>query len=673
VQKVDHPEDLDRIQNHRKNLFVVEENGLEQDWIRSIRELFPGSWIVLLRHPKHESFGFEGPDFQTKIVSLDSREISEAKLRFFPEYISNLQIRSNLEMEVENLKNDLSGWESIFQESLDLMFLIDPDTKKITQANRTACLILGYAPEDLIGLEFSKLSKSDIESDSIEAKFHGASIINQGLRSVDGTWIPMESTWRPIQKNQKTLILSTFRDISERRTTEEKIHKLAFYNTISDLPNKVFFELQLSDEIRRVDPEKKLSGKLKDSKKDSLPSSSLSNLAVVVFDIDNFKLINESLGPMLGDEILKLVADRIRNLKIKTRFIGHFGGDEFALLLTDFRDEEDLEIQILDIHKELKRPYFWESREFYLTFSLGVSLLARHGETADELIRAADMAMYSAKEHGKNQSIFYSNRLIERAKLRLELETDLRKAIQDGQFLLFFQPQVDLKTKTLSGVEALIRWKHPSRGMISPLLFIPVAEDTGLIQEIGAWVMDEACRIAKRWVDLGYIQFPISVNISARTWRGRQIADQVEKTLAKYRLPERFLVLELTESTIMENPEYSLDMFQELIQRGVSISIDDFGTGYSSLNYLRRLPVHHLKIDGSFIKELVSNENDRTISQTIIAMAHSLGLKVVAEGVENLEQRKLLEKMNCDIIQGYLLSRPLPEKDFEEFLDSFRN
>jgi len=256
--------------------------------------------------------------------------------------------------------------------------------------------------------------------------------------------------------------------------------------------------------------------------------------------------------------------------------------------------------------------------------------------------------------------------------VRLEVENDLRRAIHAKEFEIFFQPQISIKTGELCGVEALIRWNHPQKGLVMPGKFIGVAEDTGLIYDIGLCVLEKSCQVAKAWLDEGLMDFPISVNISAKQWNGFGISEDIKRVLAETNLDAKFLTVELTESSIMLNPESSIAMFRDLVKMGVLLSVDDFGTGYSSLSYLKRLDVHHLKIDRSFIQDLVSNENDRAISAAIINMAHSLNLLVVAEGVEDHEQLMILREQGCDMIQGFYISRPIPEKEFEELLKRFR-
>ena len=514
-------------------------------------------------------------------------------------------------------------------------------------------LVLGYSEAELIGMDFSNLTKSPKSEEEDGAEIHGSSIINQGLRNSEGKWIPMESTWRLLQRNDETAILATFRDISERKEAEQKIQQLAFYNSITNLPNRVHFE----EIVKNL----------------SLISKNTKELfAIIVMDIDNFKLVNDSIGSERGNELLKLVGSKIISLQPTLKNVSHFGGDEFGGILQNFKSIDELEITLIQLQNQLRNPYQFEDRELHLTMSIGVAIFPNHGDNSTQLLKAADMAMYSSKERGRNISTLYSTKMIEKVKIRLELENDMRSSLKAKEFEVYFQPQVDLKSGELCGAEALVRWNHPSKGMVYPGVFIEAAEESGIIFDIGLFVLKQTCKIASDWYKEDLLKFPLSVNFSAKQWNGHGTTKEILKILTDTGLPPNFLTIELTESSVMQNPEKSIMEFQELIQNGVSLSVDDFGTGYSSLSYLKKLHVHHLKIDKSFVQELEKNENDRAICKAIINMAHSLGLSVVAEGVETKEQLKILQEEGCDIIQGYLISKPIPQKEFEELLAKYR-
>ncbi|MCC5814964.1 MAG: EAL domain-containing protein [Leptospira sp.] len=550
------------------------------------------------------------------------------------------------------VEENLAEWENLFQDSLDIMFIIDATTKKIIEANHAANIVLGYTRDELIGRDFSFLSHTQ-ESEKNDTEFHGYTIANHGLVTSSNIWIPMESTWRIFQKNGITHIFATFRDISERKASEEKIHFLAYYNPITNLPNKILFE----DRLNQLIHDAKLTNR---------------KFAIVTLDIDNFKLINETLGSDFGDKIIRILADRLRSLEIRESFFAHFGGDDFGLLLNDIKSNENLVNTIQKLQIDLKKCLVLEGREFFLTFSFGIAIYPDHGQFSRDLMKSADLAMYTAKEKGKNVFSIYNDIMIQKVHKRMELENDLRKAIQNDEFLLYFQPQISITSGELCGMEALVRWNHPQKGIVSPLEFIPVAEMSGLIQEIGLYVLKSACEISKDWIDRGLIDFPVSVNVSAKQWNNLSLSNEIVGILESTGLPSKLLTIELTESSIMEDPEKSIRAFQELLNQGIGLSVDDFGTGYSSLSYLKKLNVHHLKIDRSFVHDLEFSSSDRAISLAIINLAHSLGLNVVAEGVEKVEQLTILKEQGCDSFQGYLVSKPLSEKDFEELLRNYR-
>jgi diguanylate cyclase (GGDEF)-like protein len=389
-------------------------------------------------------------------------------------------------------------------------------------------------------------------------------------------------------------------------------------------------------------------------------------------DIDNFKLINESIGPERGNALLKLVGEKLSGMNIFLTEISHFGGDEFAGIIKNFKDNDSLEIKLIQLQHQLRNPYLFEDREFYITMSIGVAIYPDHADQEIDLIKSADMAMYSAKDRGRNLYSLYSNKMIEKVQFQLELENDMRTAIKLKEFEVYFQPQVNLQTGEICGAEALIRWNHPAKGIVYPGNFISIAEESGIIFDIGIYVLKQTCRIASEWHKNGIIQFPISVNISAKQWNGLGISKEILRILDEHKLPTNFLTIEITESSVMQNPEQSILEFKELTQNGICLSVDDFGTGYSSLSYLKKLHVHHLKIDRSFIKDLETNENDRAICKAIINMAHSLGLQVIAEGVETKDQWRILQEEGCNIMQGYFISQALPQKEFEDLLMNYR-
>jgi len=348
--------------------------------------------------------------------------------------------------------------------------------------------------------------------------------------------------------------------------------------------------------------------------------------------------------------------------------VARFGGDEFAILKLDIDSKgkaAEFAQKILDI---LSQPFHITGRDLYTTISMGIALSPNDGSATQELLKNADMAMYKAKDLGRNNFRFYSPELIERSEKRLYIENSLRKAIQNNELSLFFQPQISMASGRVCGAEALIRWKHPERGWVPPNEFIPVAEDSGIIERIGDWVLEEACRNKKAWNQANLNGFNISINVSGKQLKRNSWAQKVQATLEHFQIKAEEIELELTESSIMENPEKSIEAFKYLSNLGIKVSIDDFGTGYSSLSYLKKIDADNLKIDRSFVIDLETNEDDQAICRAIINMATSLGMEVIAEGVETAEQRDLLKSIGCHIIQGYFYSRALPVDEFVAYV-----
>lgn len=644
-------------------LLFYQDGNISPDLGRQLREKNPTLTIIHF-HSENGSFP---PAYGRKHVLTEEKktidftpdlEVGEEEIlalgwNRFKDILLPLVENRELKEELESLEKNLSEWENIFQESLDIMFIIDARNKQIVEVNQTACLVLGYTKQDMIGRDFSNFTNQREVSTEMDSGFHGSSISNQGLVTIDSKWIPMESTWRLFEKDGITHIIATFRDISERKIAEDKIHNLAYYNAITNLPNKIYFEEKLKQTIQKT---KAISG----------------SFSLAILDIDNFKLINETLGPSIGDKILLEVGKRLLSFQFVEIFASHFGGDDFGIIMNEVFNIEEVEVAINQLQKILRKPILLEGHEFYLTFSLGIVLYPRHAENGHDLMRYADLAMYSAKEKGKNSYSIYSTRMVKAVHQRMEIENDLRKAIANEEFLLYYQPQISIETGKIIGMETLVRWNHPDKGLISPIEFIFIAEVSGLIHEIGLYVLKKSCSTTKRWLDEGLVDFPVSVNVSAKQWNSISISREISVVLKESGLPSQFLTIELTESSIMEDPEKSITAFKDLLEAGVCLSVDDFGTGYSSLSYLKKLHVHHLKIDKSFVSDLDKNENDRAISLAIINLAHSLGLNVIAEGVENEDQLEILKSQHCDSYQGYYASRPLPEKEFEELLKNYR-
>jgi diguanylate cyclase (GGDEF)-like protein len=451
-------------------------------------------------------------------------------------------------------------------------------------------------------------------------------------------------------------VLFSCQDVTERIRTEERIKFLAYYDRLTGLPNRTLFKEHLEKAISKS----RRSGQY---------------LSVLFIDIDNFRMINDTFGRETGDWILKKISLRIKDCLRRSDtaanvsqhdITARFGADEFGLILECLTDMADAAIVARRLIDYLTKVIVHEGNEIFLSCRIGLSVFPSDGETVVELMKTADSALSSAKELEKNSCQFYTADLNSKAFARFTLETSLRKAVERQQFVLMYQPQISLKSGEVTGVEALIRWVHPELGMIPPLEFIPLAEDSGLIIPIGEWVMTTAFCQCKQWQDMGYT-IKTAINLSAAQFKSQGLIDSIKRVIAQSQVDPNLIEFEITESMLMNDAEGSIVLLEELSKLGATISIDDFGTGYSSLNYLKRFPVDVLKVDRSFVSDLANNEDDASIVKAIVTLAHNLDLEVVAEGVEEKEQLAYLKQLGCDIFQGYFVSKPVASDEVEAF------
>ncbi len=481
-------------------------------------------------------------------------------------------------------------------------------------------------------------------------------IIEHQIRHNDS----MHSYESRIVVNGENQILAIVRDVTEKKEAEARIFDLAYHDTLTSLQNRHSFKEHLNQAIEQA----KRYGRL---------------VATLFLDLDRFKRINDTLGHNVGDLLLKSVADRLvqcvrssDRLAINTDnpvgAVARLGGDEFMVLLTEISRAQDAAKVTRRILDALSQPFTIAGHEIFISASIGITIYPLDGEDVDTILKNGDTAMYHAKDQGRNNFQFYNFSMHSFAHERLTLENKLRKALDRDEFLLHYQPQVDLRTGKIVGLEALIRWQHPDMGMIAPLDFIPLAEETGLIVPIGDWVLSAACSKNAAWQASGYPPVRMSVNISSYQFRQKTLLATIKRALDKSGLDPRYLELEITETAIMQNAESTTSILNELKLMDLRLAIDDFGTGYSSLNYLKRFPVDVLKIDRSFVKDITTDPDDAAITKAIIAMADSLNLKVIAEGVETEQQLKFLVQNGCHEVQGYLFSRPLDESGIKSFL-----
>ncbi|HXX52950.1 MAG TPA: EAL domain-containing protein, partial [Thermodesulfovibrionales bacterium] len=443
-------------------------------------------------------------------------------------------------------------------------------------------------------------------------------------------------------------VITTCEDITERKKNEETIRQLAFYDALTGLPNRSLFNDRLNQELAKARRHKGL-------------------LAIMFLDLDRFKVVNDTLGHAVGDLLLQEVGQRLRGIIREGDTVSRFGGDEFVMIFPDVAHLEDISSVAEKILRNLSYVYVLNGNEIHITASIGISVFPDSGDEQEVLLKNADTAMYFAKEQGRNNYQFYSATINKNALEKLILESHLRKA-STNEFIVYYQPQVDLRSGRISGAEALVRWKHPEYGLLSPIKFIPLAEETGLISSIGRHVCFTACAQNKTWQEAGFFPIRMAINISMHQFNQKDFLKVLTGTLDEVGLAAEYVELEITESIVMQNLEHTASVLNELKALGIHCTVDDFGTGYSSLAYLKNLPIGKLKLDKSFVSSLTKNPNDDAISRAVISMAHSLNLRVVAEGVETVEQLEFLRAHHCDEVQGFLFGKPLPAREFVQLL-----
>lgn len=559
----------------------------------------------------------------------------------------------------------LELFRNLVNQSNDALFVIDPESGHFMDMNQAAYTTIGYTREELLAMSMMDVETSIPDTTSWqehvkEVKAQGHVIFEGQHRRKDGSTFPVEINAKYVVTEQKDYIVAMARNITERKQAEEKAYFLAYYDNLTGLPNRTFFNELL---VRTIQYANRYDHRF----------------ALFLIDLDDFKRINDTLGHDVGDQLLQAYSFRLmksirssdhtaRLSEEKIENIARMGGDEFMVLLNEIRNIRDISRIASRLLQELSEPYNLSGREIFMTASIGIAIYPDDGEDVNNLLKNADTAMYHTKNKGKNNFQFYSKYMNVTALEVLSMENDLHKALEHDEFLLHYQPKADLTTRQIVGMESLVRWNHPDRGLIPPSRFIPIAETSGLIVPIGKFVLRTACMQTKKWQEAGLNITSIAVNLSSRQLEHEGLVDEIYRVIDNAGLSPQCLELEITESTIMQNPEEAKRTLLELKGAGIRIAIDDFGTGYSSLNYLRQLPVDALKIDMSFIKNVVSNSNDAVIVKTIIAMAHSLNLRVIAEGVENEQQLAFLQEHGCDEMQGFLLSPPLPPEEASHFL-----
>jgi len=526
---------------------------------------------------------------------------------------------------------------------------------RICYVNSAAEAQTGYSREELLMMDFWEVIHPDFRTlvkkrglarqrgEQVPARYEVKLLTKNG----EERWVDFMAA--TIEFEGKPAVLGTAFDITERKAAEETIRHLAYHDGLTGLPNRTLFEDRLTVTLAQARRKSRLA-------------------AVMFLDLDRFKVVNDTVGHAVGDSLLQSVAERLKGLVREGDTVARVGGDEFTVLLPEVGQVEDA-VEVADrILETLRQPWRLNGHEFHITTSIGIAMCPGDGDDAESLLRNADTAMYRAKDRGRDNYKLYAPAMNSRIAERLALENSLRHALERGEFVVHYQPQVNIEAGRIVGVEALVRWQHPERGLVSPLEFIPVAEETGLIVPLGAWVLRTACAQNRAWQDAGLPPMRMAVNLSARQFQRHDLLETVAAALEETGLSPQYLQLEITEGVAMQDVDVTLAILRELREAGVQIAIDDFGTGHSSLSYLKRFPIDVVKIDQSFVQDLTVDPNDAAIASTIIVMAHALNLKVIAEGVETAEQLAFLRERDCDEMQGFLFSRPAPAAELDQML-----
>ncbi|MDO9305182.1 MAG: EAL domain-containing protein [Sulfuricurvum sp.] len=545
---------------------------------------------------------------------------------------------------------------AIVQNTTVEVYILDTVTLKYLYANNGALKSLGYTLDELKNLTIFDINP-DITLEDIDIFRQYLLNISHELTNLsthkrkDGSIYPVQASVHKLTYQGQTAVVIFDTDITELTAIQDKLQHLATHDSLTGLPNRVLFHDRLEMAIKQTRRNEE-------------------KLAILFVDLDHFKQVNDSLGHSIGDELLIEVAKRLQSLLRDSDTIARMGGDEFNILLDGFDNTENIITLVQKCIDAFKEPFTVQKQRLYATLSIGISIYPNDGINAELLLKNADAAMYKAKTEGRNTYQFYAHEMSEKAYERVIMENSLRIALKDNQFRVFYQPQINLISGELAGMEALVRWEHPTLGIVSPDKFIPFCEETGLIQEIDFFVLESVVKQQIAW-NLDGITIPkIAVNFSAKTLNSHSIADEVRTIMNFYRCPINCIAIEVTESQIMKNPDEAIKILRELQALGLEISIDDFGTGYSSLSYLKKLPINKLKIDQSFIRDIPYDEDDIAITKTIIALAHNLKLNVIAEGVETLEQQQFLIANGCPLAQGYFYSKPIDTESMTRLIKS---
>lgn len=555
------------------------------------------------------------------------------------------------------MSRDLHLAEKVLEFTGEALLVLDKNSTVI-YANSAFIEITGYSRSDVINQVMDLVDESDTPHFSTQdiMKVVREKKIWRGeyiCRKKDGSKFTklLSVSMIPDDSGLIDYYIACFTDISRLKNAEAQWQFLAYYDNLTKLPNRTLCKDRLHQAIAK-------SHRSRDS------------LALLFLDLDDFKIINDSLGHDAGDTLLCEFAHIIQNSIRKTDTVYRLGGDEFTIILQDCENNLDIVMLCDKLIRSMKDPIYISGQKIHIGVSIGIARYPEDGHTVDELTKHADIAMYAAKNNGKNRSRFFSSSLGEKVSSQLNLRSEISQGLENAEFFVCLQPEIDLKSGKIIAGEALVRWRHPSRGLVSPDEFISAAEESGLIVRLGEFVMRESLCIASNLRRSGHPLFRVAVNVSSRQLASSDFVGMVTGILREMGLPGTALIIEITETMVLEDVEHVIEVLKELREQGVEAAMDDFGTGYSSLRYLHLLPISYLKIDKSFIKEIDIDEDKKTIVRTILAMAHTLGIKSVAEGIEQLAHQEILSGLSCDVGQGYYFSKPLPPKEFGHFLMS---
>jgi diguanylate cyclase (GGDEF)-like protein/PAS domain S-box-containing protein len=561
-------------------------------------------------------------------------------------------------LERENQQQRLQLASIAFENISEGVIVTDAE-RHIIEVNQAFTDITGYKLED-VAYENPRVLSSGLESSEFYTKFWrdletngqwSGEIHNRRKNGEIFTeWLSVKCVYD--ENGGVSNYVSILTDISQLKEAEEKLKHLAHHDPLTNLPNRLYFQDRLDQALSHANRYSK-------------------RLGLLFLDMDNFKNVNDSLGHQIGDKLLKAVSQRLLNSLRKHDVIARHGGDEFLVLIEDVDNPLELRHIANHIHESLKQPIHILEHEFNASISIGISIYPDNGGDRDELLRNADSAMYEAKKHGHSRIAFYTQELTDTIQARVTLEEDLRKALNTEQLTLNYQPQFSAFSGRLTGAEVLVRWQHPLRGMIPPSEFIPIAEETGLINELGCWITTTACLQAQTWREMGLKDFELAINLSPHQL-SNDCAFKLAGILESTNFPAKLLEFEITESLLMESGCKAIEQLSRIKELGIGLAMDDFGTGHSSMSQLKNLPIQKLKIDRSFISDIPRSSNDVAITRSIIAIGHALELKVTAEGVETEDQMAFLKRENCDSVQGYYLGRPVSAEDFEKILQEFQ-